>query len=152
MSWLKIKLFKKFEKFNAILKNHNTHLNIISIMVWQVLVCGSNDCAVLSCWVMSASVTPWTVDYQAPLFMEFPRQEYWNGLLFPTPGDLPDPGIETASLVSPALVGRFFTTVPPGKAVVEMITSHQFFSLFPIWTQTTWSYPLKLRCVLVAWE
>ena len=81
---------------------------------------------------MSASVTPWTVDYQAPLFMEFPRQEYWNGLPFPTPGDLPDPGIETASLVSPALVGRFFTTVPPGKAVVEMITSHQFFSLFPI--------------------
>ena len=42
--------------------------------------------------------------------MEFSRQEYWSGLPFPSPGDLPDPGIETASLVSPALAGRFFTT------------------------------------------
>ena len=46
--------------------------------------------------------------------MEFPRQEYWNGLPFPTPGDLPDPGTELASLVSPALAGGFFTTVPKG--------------------------------------
>ena len=60
-------------------------------------------------------VTPWTVGCQAPLFMEFSRQEYWNGLLFTTPGDLPDPGIEPASFVSPALAGGFFTTVPPGK-------------------------------------
>ena len=45
-------------------------------------------------------VTPWTVARQAPLSMGFPRQEYWNGLPFPPPGDLPDPGIET---VSPAL-------------------------------------------------
>ena len=54
-------------------------------------------------------VTPWTVDCQAPLFMEFSRQEFWSGLLFPPPGDLPNPGIEPASLVSPALAGRFFT-------------------------------------------
>ena len=47
--------------------------------------------------------------------MEFSRQEYWSGLPFPTLGDLPDPGIEPRSLVSPALAGRFFTTVPPGK-------------------------------------
>ena len=52
---------------------------------------------------------------QAPLSLEFSRQEYWNGLPFPTPGDLPNPGIKPASLVSPALVGGFFTTVPPGK-------------------------------------
>ena len=45
--------------------------------------------------------------------MEFPRQEYWNRLPLPTPGDLPDPGIKTASLASLALAGRFFTTVPP---------------------------------------
>ena len=44
--------------------------------------------------------------------MEFPRQTYWNGLLFPSPGGLLDPGIESAS---PALAGRFFTTEPPGK-------------------------------------
>ena len=44
--------------------------------------------------------------------MRFPRQEYWGGLLFPPPADLPDPGIEPAS---PALAGGFFTTEPPGK-------------------------------------
>ena len=52
---------------------------------------------------------------QAPLSMEFPRQEYRNGLPFPSPGDLPNPGIEPTSPASPALVGRFFTTEPPGK-------------------------------------
>ena len=44
---------------------------------------------------------------------EFSRQEYWSGLPFLTPGDLPDPGIEPMSLVSPALAGGFFTTMPP---------------------------------------
>ena len=56
--------------------------------------------------------TPWTVAHQAPLLMGFPRQEYWSGLPFPSPRDLPDPGIEPAS---PALAGGFFTTEPPGK-------------------------------------
>ena len=42
--------------------------------------------------------------------MGFPRQEHWSGLLFPPPGDLPDPGIQPASLASPVLAGRFFTT------------------------------------------
>ena len=51
----------------------------------------------------------------APLSTGFPRQEYWSGLPFPSPGDLPDPGIERASPASPALAGRFFTTEPPGK-------------------------------------
>ena len=46
---------------------------------------------------------------QAPLSMEFSRQEYWRGLTFPPPGDLPNPGIEPGSLTSPALTGRFFT-------------------------------------------
>ena len=46
--------------------------------------------------------------------VEFFRQEYWSGLLFPTPGDLLDPGIKPASLVSPALAGGFFTTVSRG--------------------------------------
>ena len=55
---------------------------------------------------------PWTVAHQAPLSTGFPRQEYWNGLPFPSRGDLPDPGIEP---VSPALAGGFFTTESPGK-------------------------------------
>ena len=53
---------------------------------------------VLSRSVMSDSfVAPWTVGLQAPLSMGFPRQEYWSGLPFSSPGDLPDPGIEPAS-------------------------------------------------------
>ena len=68
------------------------------------------------CFIMSDSfATPWTVACEAPLSMGFSRQEYWSGLLFPTPGDLPDPRIESASLASPALAGRFFTVVPCGK-------------------------------------
>ena len=55
-------------------------------------------------------MTPWTVACQAPLFVEFSRQESWAELSFPTPGDFPDPGIELTSLESPALAGEFFTT------------------------------------------
>ena len=50
------------------------------------------------------------------LFMGFSRQEYWSGLPFPPPGDLPDPEIEPRSLLSPALGGGFFTMEPPGKS------------------------------------
>ena len=57
-------------------------------------------------------VTPWSVALQTPLSMEFSRQEYWNGLLFPSPDDLPNPRIEPTS---PALAGGFFTTEPHGK-------------------------------------
>ena len=64
---------------------------------------------------------PMDIVCQAPLSMEFPRQEYWSGLPFSTPGDLRDPGIEPISLVSPALAGRFFTTLPPGKPVFKVI-------------------------------
>ena len=55
-------------------------------------------------------VIPWTVACKVPLCMRFPRQEYWSGLPFPSPGDLPDSGIKPTS---PALAGRFFTTEPP---------------------------------------
>jgi len=47
--------------------------------------------------------TTWTIGRQAPLFIGFPRQEYWSGFPFPSPGDLPDPGIKPESLVSPAI-------------------------------------------------
>ena len=56
--------------------------------------------------------TPWTVAHQAPLSTAFPRQEQWSGLPFPSLADLPNPGIGS---VSPALEGRFFFTLPPGK-------------------------------------
>ena len=64
---------------------------------------------------MSDSGTPWTVAHQAPLSVGFPKQINWSGLSFPSPGDLPYPGTEPASLVSPALASRFFTTEPPGN-------------------------------------
>ena len=60
-------------------------------------------------------VTPSTVARQAPLSMEFSRQEYWSGLPFPSPGDIPNSGIERVFLACSALAGRFFTTMPPGK-------------------------------------
>ena len=56
--------------------------------------------------------TPWTVAYQSPLSMEFSRQEYWSRLPFPSPGDLPDPGIEPGS---PALQADALPSEPPGK-------------------------------------
>ena len=56
--------------------------------------------------------TPWTVAYQAPLFIGFSKQEYWIGLPFPSPGDLPDPGIEPRS---PALQADALPSEPPGK-------------------------------------
>ena len=56
-----------------------------------------------------------TAVHQAPLSMEFSRQEYWSGFPFATPGDLTNPGIQPTSPVSPALAGAFSTTEPPGK-------------------------------------
>ena len=55
---------------------------------------------------------PWTVALQAPLSMGFSRQEYWSGLPFPSPGDLPDPGIEPRS---PTWQADALTSAPPGK-------------------------------------
>ena len=59
--------------------------------------------------------TLWTVARQAPLSMEFSRQQYWSVLPFPSLGDLPEPGIKP---VSPALAGGFFTTEAPGKSQI----------------------------------
>ena len=56
--------------------------------------------------------TPWTVAHQAPPSMEFSKQEHWSGLPFPSPGDLPDPGIEPRS---PAFQADALTSEPPGK-------------------------------------
>ena len=64
------------------------------------------------CSVMSNSVIPWTIAHQAPLGMEFSRQEYWSGLPFPSPGDLPNRGIEPRS---PALQADSLLSEPQGK-------------------------------------
>src|SRR5574337_841998 len=77
------------------------------------------------CWSLSCVqlfAIPWIVALQAPLSMGFSRQEYWSGLPFLPPGDLPNPRIE---FVYPALAGRFFTTEPPGKPLYKELTFDQ---------------------------
>ena len=67
-------------------------------------------------------MTSWTVAYQVPLSMGFPRQEYWSGLSFSSPRDLPDARIEPVSLVLP---GGFFITEPPGKELISHSLYHR---------------------------
>ena len=62
--------------------------------------------------------TPWTISYQAPLSLEFSRQEYWSGSPFPSPGDLPNPGIEPGS---PILQADVLPSEPPGKPPCELV-------------------------------
>ena len=66
----------------------------------------------LSCTQLFATAWPVAHQHQAPLFMDFSRQEYWSGLPFSSPGDLPNPGNEPASPVS---AGEVFTAAPPGQ-------------------------------------
>ena len=66
--------------------------------------------------------TPWTVAHQVPLFMGFSRLEYWNGLVFIPPGDLPNPGIEPTSPVFPALQADSLPNEPSGKFFKELTT------------------------------
>ena len=74
-------------------------------------------------------VTLLTVACKALLSVRFSRQEYWSGLPCPSPEDLPDPGIEPASLTSPALAGGFFTTSATWKALVKAVPSFRKLSM-----------------------
>ena len=92
-------------KSKAYLKHH---------FYWRRFFLGGGRCDVLSrVWLFA---TPWTVTHQPPLSTNFSRQEYQSRLPFPTPGDLPNPGITLIPPESPALAGGFFSTVPPEKA------------------------------------
>lgn len=84
-------------------KYYAVHLNLLQCYMSIMCVCAQ----LLSC--VQIHVAPWTVACQALLSMEFPRQEYWSGLPFPPPGDLPDSGVKPMSLVSSVLAGGFFT-------------------------------------------
>ena len=74
--------------------------------------------------------TLWTVAHQAWLSMRFSRQEYWCRLPFPSPGDVPDPQMKPAFPASPALAGRFFTTLSPVKPDVFSVFPFPWCSLF----------------------
>ena len=98
-----------------------------------------------SCSVASNSATPWTVAHQIPLSMEFSRQEYWNGLPFPFPGDLPNSGIEPRS---PAL---HLPSEPPGEARLLLLLSWlpplglhiQSIACFPLLSSSFISYLVR---------
>ena len=80
-----------------------------------------NHCVLCTQSVMSDSVTSWTVTHQAPLSMEFSRQEYWKELPFLTPGDLPNSGIEPTTFAFPVIAGRLFTSAPPKKPIRKLL-------------------------------
>ena len=94
------------------------HLNKYCAPISYLCVCVCVSVCVRACVSVCVRVlshvwlfmTPRTIARQSPLSMEFPRQEYWSGLPFPSPGDLPNPGMELESLASPALTGRIFIT------------------------------------------
>ena len=79
-------------------------------------------------------MTPWTGVHQAPLFMGFPRQEYWSGLPFPPPGVLPDPGIKPTFPMSPIQVDSL-STEPSGKPICK--TDSMDMSLNKLWEMVT---------------
>ena len=83
-------------------------LTMFSFLLWKVV----KNQSVSHSSPVQFFVTPWTVAHQAPLFKEFSRQEYWSGLPFPFPGDLPDQQIEPGS---PALQVDSLLSEPPGK-------------------------------------
>ena len=80
-------------------------------------------------------VALWTVAHKAPLSMEFPRQEYWSELPFPTPGDLPNSGIKHVSLASPALAGGFFTTSITWEVILYIVCTY-FIPNVPVYPPT----------------
>ena len=93
------------------------------------------------CGCMSSHFSPvqffgilWTIACRAPLSMGFSRQEYWSGLLYPSPADLPYPGMESAYLMSPALAGGFLTTTSTtwNTPYVYIYMYIHFFRFFPL--------------------
>ena len=100
--------YERYSTLIALFSLHSNSMHVCSLV--------AQSCPTL--------VTPWTV---ALMSMRFSRQEYWNELPFPPPGDLPDPEFEPKCPASPALAGGFFTTEPPGelsKPVREMLLAY----------------------------
>ena len=91
-------------------------------------------------------VTPWIVAYQAPPSMEFPRQEYWSGLLFPSPGDLPNPGIKPGS---PTLQTDALLSEPPDKLDYDWIWFKKDSWVLLFWNLMTFSglWKIRTRCL-----
>ena len=127
---------------------------------WACGVCSHNRVShlcvcVYVCVRLSMSnsfVTPSTVACQAPPSMGFSRQEYWRGLPLPSPGDLPNPGIEPTSPVSPALASVFFTTRATWWAAVHWVTQSQtrLKWLSSSSSRATWEVLGRVFCLIYA--
>ena len=106
--------------------SHFSHVQLFN-NIYCILHCMiANSCLVAkSCPTL---YDPMDVAHQTPLSMAFPRQEYWSGLPFPPPGDIPDPRVEP---MSPALAGGFFTVEPLGKPMSANSTSTIFVTRKP---------------------
>ena len=105
----------------------------VTTPVLESLLCDQHSVGGLVAKLCPTLETPWTVALQAPLSMGFSRQEYWSGLPCPPPGDLSNLEIESMSLTSPALAGRFLLLTPPGKpksAILKPASPHCWIS-FP---------------------
>ena len=106
------KQFKSHPPIFRVVRNVHTNVLVSLLLVFNHQV------------VSHSFVTPWTVAHQAPLVdcsplaLAFSRQEYWSGLPFPPPGDLPNPRTEPGS---PSLAGRFITTEPPEKPPCQAV-------------------------------
>ena len=120
ISWLggvRIQVFTKLPR-SLLLGGYESSLRTVSIIF--VLGC-------LGVWLLA---TPWYVACQAPLSMGFFRQEYWSGLPFPPPGDLPDPGIKPSSSASPALQADSLPAEPLGKPQASHLAFYSPISSF----------------------
>ena len=95
------------------MKNRHRHVRKIMYIITF------NACMLSHVWLF---MTPWMVAHQAPLSMGFSRKEYWSRLPYPTPGDLPNPGIEPESLTSPAWQVDSLPLAPPSTIVVQSLS------------------------------
>ena len=111
------------------------------ILPQEELYLRSHPCMHISHSVMSDFVTPWTVTHQVPLSMEFSRQEYWSGLPFPSPGDLPNAGIKPGS---PALQTDSLPSEPPGK-LTELKKKNIIYERHEAPNQVFNIHPLKIE-------
>ena len=109
-------------------------MSVVQIDTWEE----KWMCSLLSHVELIATL--WIVACQAPLCMDFSRQEYWSGLPCPPPGDLPDPGIKSTSLMSCALAGMFFTT----GAIWEAQYRPYLCSICPFPSQSSHNWEPKL--------
>ena len=103
-------LWSQYSSLNIQFSSLNTSLHFHCHVIWVTIIFCLGACVFSHHIVSHFFVTPWTVvAHQAPLSMGLSRQEHWSGLSFPSPGDLPDPGVQHVSLMSPALASGFLT-------------------------------------------